>query len=72
MVLDAAMERNHGIAKEVRLTTNFSKSSTPTKITSRHELAGQLDASDMKRIAEASEAMRSFQRVSLTEYVQRK
>ncbi len=72
MMLDAAMERNHGIAKEVRLTTNFSKSPKPTKITSRHELTGQLDASDKKRVAEAREAMKGFQRVSVQEYVQTK
>jgi hypothetical protein len=71
MTLDAAMERNHGIAKEVRLTTNFAKK-TPTKYTSRHELAGQLDASDMRRIAEAREDMETFRRVSLNEYVQKK
>jgi hypothetical protein len=80
MMLDAAMERNHGIAKEVRLTTSFAKWAAPnsgkpattTKITSRHELAGQLGASDMKRIAEAREDMKSFQHVALKDYVQKK
>lgn len=79
MVLDEAMETNHAIASEVRLTTNFARWAapdkappTPTKITSRHELAGQLDASDMKRIAEAREDMKSFQHVALKDYVQRK
>ena len=80
MVLDEAMETNHAIAKEVRLTTNFArwaspdkaKPATTTKVTSRHELTGQLDASDMKRIAEAREDMKNFQHVALRDYVQRK
>jgi hypothetical protein len=72
MVLNAAMERNHGIAKEVRLTSNFAQSPTPTKVTSRHELAGQLDSSAKNRIAEAREAMKSFQHVSLKEYLQKR
>jgi hypothetical protein len=71
MMLDAELERNHGIAKEVRLTTKFF-TPTPTKITSRHELAGQLDESDTKRIAEAREDIKSFQHVALKDYVQRK
>jgi hypothetical protein len=71
MMLNAELERNHGIAKEVQLTTTFF-TQTPTKITSRHELAGQLDASDMKRVAEAREDMKSFQHVALKDYVQRK
>jgi hypothetical protein len=71
MMLDAALERNHGIAKEVRLTTNFSKSPVPTKVTSRHELAAQLDASDKTRIGEAREAMKNFKRVSLNEYLKK-
>ena len=37
MMLNEALERNHGIAKEVQLTTSFF-AHTPTKITSRHEL----------------------------------
>jgi hypothetical protein len=69
MLLDAALDRNHGLAKEVRLTSNFAKKATPVKITSRHELAGQLDASDTKRIAEAREGMKAFQHVSLPVYM---
>ncbi len=72
MILDAALERNHGIAKEVRLTSNFAKNHPPVKITSHHDLAGQLDASDKKRIAEAQDAMKTFQQVSLKEYLQKK
>ncbi len=71
-VLNAALDRNHGIAKEVRLSTNSAKSPSPTEVTSRHELAGQLEASDKKRIAEARADMQSFQHVSRKEYVQRK
>jgi hypothetical protein len=72
MLLNAALERNHGIAKEVRLTSNFAKNNPPVKVTSRHELAGQLDASDKKRIAEAEDDMKAFQQVSLKEYLQKK
>jgi hypothetical protein len=72
MILDAALERNHGIAKEVRLASNFAKNHPPVKITSRHELAGQLDASDKKRVADAREDMTGFKQVSLNEYVQKK
>jgi hypothetical protein len=72
MMLDAALERNHGIAKEVRLTTNFARSPAATKVTSRHELAAQLDASDTARIAEAHNARKSFQHVLLNDYLQKK
>jgi len=72
MMLDAALERNHGIAKEVRLTSNFAKNHPPVKVTSRHELAGQLDAADKKRVAEAREDTKAFQQVSLKEYLQKK
>jgi hypothetical protein len=72
MMLDAALERNHGIAKEVRLTSNFAKNHPPVKITSRHELAGQLDAADKKRVAEAQDDMKTFKQVSLKEYLQKK
>jgi hypothetical protein len=72
MVLNAAMERNHGIAKEVRLTSNFSHSPAPTKVTSRHELAGQLDTADKNRIVEARDHMKSFPHVSLKEYLQKR
>jgi hypothetical protein len=69
MMLDSALERNHGIAKEVRLTSNFAKNHPPVKITSRHELVGQLDASDKKRVAEAQDDMKSFKHIPLAEYV---
>ena len=69
MMLNAAMDRNHGIAKEVRLTSNFAKTPTPVKVTSRHELAGQLDASDTKRVAEAHEGMKTFQKVAIGVYM---
>jgi hypothetical protein len=72
MMLDAALERNHGIAKEVLLTSHFAKSHTPVKITSRHELAGQLDAADKKRVAEAQNYMKAFKQVALKEYLQKK
>jgi hypothetical protein len=72
MKLNEALERNHGIAKEVRLTTSFDRSSKPATIISRHTLAAQLDASDASRIAEAENAIKSFQNVSLQEYVLKK
>jgi len=72
MKLNDALERNQGIAKEVRLTANFTANEPPQRITSRHELAGQLDSSDTKRLADARDAMQSFRHVSLKEYMQKK
>ena len=72
MMLNDAIERNKGIAREVHLTVALSSKDPPTKITSRHQLALQLDAADMNRIAEVRDDLRSFQSVSLRDYRQGK
>ncbi|MGO9109092.1 MAG: hypothetical protein ACLP9L_07665 [Thermoguttaceae bacterium] len=68
MMLNEAIERHQGVAKEVHLSTTLSPKDVPNKITSRHQLAVQLDSADMNRVAEAREYLRSFQNVSLGEY----
>jgi hypothetical protein len=68
MMLNEAIERHQGVAKEVHLTAVLSPQEAPTKVTSRHQLALRLDSSDMKRVAEAREYLRSFPSVSLGEY----
>ena len=65
MMLNEAIERHQGIAKEVHLTAALGPKDAPIKITSRHQLAVQLDAADMNRVAEAREYLRSFRSVSL-------
>ncbi len=68
MMLNEAIERHQGIAKEVHLTAALGPREAPTRITSRHQLALQLDSADVKRVAEAREYLRSFEAVSLGEY----
>jgi hypothetical protein len=70
MQLNDAIERHQGIAKEVHLT--IASSGTPTKVTSRHQIATRLDASDMNRTAEAQDDMQRFKAVSFREYQQGK
>ena len=72
MMLNEAIERHQGVAKEVHLTAALSPKDAPIKITSRHQLAAQLDAADMNRVAEAREYLRSFPSVSFREYRQGK
>jgi hypothetical protein len=68
MKLDEAIERNQGVAKEVHLSAALNPNDTPIKITSRHQLVLQLDASDTNRIAKAREYLQSFADVSFAEY----
>ncbi|MEI8372137.1 MAG: hypothetical protein WCJ35_04785 [Planctomycetota bacterium] len=68
MMLNEAIDRSKGIAKEVHLTTALSPKDVPTKITSRHQLVMQLDSADRNRVAEAREYQRSFQSVSFRDY----
>lgn len=68
MMLNEAIDRSKGIAKEVHLTVTLSPKDLPTKITSRHQLVMQLDSADRNRVAEAREYQRSFQSVSFREY----
>ncbi len=68
MMLNAAIERRRGVAKEVHLTTTAGPKATPLKIASRHQLALQLDAADLNRVGEVREYLRSFRAVSLAEY----
>ena len=70
MLLNAAIERHQGVAKEVHLTAAAGPQDAAVKITSRHQLAVQLEAADLNRVAEVSEYMRSFRSVSLREYRQ--
>jgi hypothetical protein len=72
MMLNEAVERHNGVSKEVLLTTLPGPNGTATKITSRHQLAGQLDAADMNRLTEADDYRRSFQSVPFREYRQGK
>jgi len=68
MMLNEAIERHQAVAKEVRLTATLGSKDAPIKITSRHQLATQLDSADSSRVAEAREYQRTFQSVSLGEY----
>jgi len=72
MVLNEAIDRHKGVAKEVHLSAASGPTEAPIKITSRHQLAGQLDSTDMNRVAEAGDYLRSFQNVSFREYRQGK
>ena len=68
MMLNEAIERHQGVAKEVHLSAAASPQDAPVKIASRHQLAMQLDAADMNRVAEVREYLRGFPSVSLREY----
>ena len=68
MMLNEAIDRSKGVAKEVHLTTALGPKDVPTKISSRHQLVVQLDSADMNRVTEAREYLRSFQSVSFREY----
>lgn len=70
MMLNDAIERRQGVAKEVHLSAALNAKDAPVKITSRHELSTQLDSTDTKRVAEAREYLRSFRSVSFREYRQ--
>jgi hypothetical protein len=70
MMLNDAIERHQGVAKEVHLTAVLNPRDVPTKIASRHQLSVQLDAGDMKRLAQTREYMAKFRMVSLREYAQ--
>ena len=72
MMLNDAIERHQGVAKEVHLSAASSPKDVPIKIASRHQLAMQLDSADMNRVAEAREYLRSFRSVSFREYRQGK
>ena len=68
MMLNDAIERYKGIAQEVHLSAALNPKDPPIKVTSRHQLALQLDAADTKRIAEAREQLRTFRSVSFNDY----
>ena len=51
MMLNEAIERHQGVAKEVHLVATSSPKDAPVKIASRHQLAMQLDSADMNRVA---------------------
>jgi hypothetical protein len=72
MMLDEAIDRHQGVAKEVHLTAALGAKDLPLKITSRHQLAVELDADDMNRVAKVRDYLRSFPSVSLSEYRQGK
>ncbi|MGA2255927.1 MAG: hypothetical protein ABSG53_14875 [Thermoguttaceae bacterium] len=72
MMLNDAIERCQGIAKEVHLSAASSPKDAPVKITSRHQLSTKLDSADMKRVAETREHLRSFRSISFREYRQGK
>jgi hypothetical protein len=68
MMLNDAIDRHQGIAKEVHLTSVKTSNGTSSKVTSRHEIALQLDSADTNRTAEVKEYLHSFRSVSFTEY----
>ncbi len=68
MMLNEAIDRRQGVAKEVHLTAALGPQESPTKITSRHQLAMQLDASDTQRVAQSRQYLHSFTNVSLADY----
>jgi len=72
MMLNEAIDRYKGVAKEVHLTAALNPKGAPTKITSRHQLAMQLDSADVNRVDEVRAYLRSFQGVSFREYRQGK
>jgi hypothetical protein len=72
MMLNAAIERYRGVAKEVHLWAALGPNDVPTQITSRHQLAVQLGPADTRRVAEAREYLQNFQSVSFREYRQGK
>ena len=68
MMLNEAIERHESVAKEVHLTANVGPNDAQLKIASRHELATELSANDLKRLEEVRHDLQSFQAVSLREY----
>jgi hypothetical protein len=68
MMLNEAIERHQGVAKEVHLTAIAGPKDTPIKIISRHQLVTKLDKPDIYRVSEAREYERTFQSVSFSEY----
>ena len=70
MMLNEAIERHQGVAKEVHLTATLSPKDAPVKITSRHQLAVQLDSADMNRVAEVREYLRASAAFRSREYRQ--
>jgi len=72
MMLNDAIDRHQGIAKEVHLVAASSPKDVPVKITSRHQLSTQLDSTDASRVAEARKHLQSFRSVSFREYRQEK
>ena len=68
MMLNAAIERHQGVAKEVHLSAAASPQGAAVKITSRHQLAMQLDSGDLNRVAEVGGFVLSFRNVLLREY----
>jgi len=72
MMLNEAIERRHGIAKEVHLSATLSAKDAPVKVASYHQLAAELDAADKNRVAEVRQHLRNFQSVSFREYRQGK
>ena len=72
MLLNEAIERRQGIAKEVHLVAALAPGDPPLKVVSRHQLAAALGATDRNRVAEVRRYAESFTAVSLREYLRRK
>ncbi len=72
MMLNEAIQRRQGVAKEVHLTAILNPKAAPIKVSSRHQLAAELDSADMNRLAEVREHLQNFRSVSLGEYRQGK
>ena len=68
MMLNEAIQRRQGVAKEVHLTATLNPKQTPVKIASRHQLAAELESADVNRVAEVRQHLQDFQSVSLAEY----
>jgi hypothetical protein len=67
-MLNDALARHKGIAKEVHLSAALNPNDALIKITSRHQLSGELSKADIQRVAEAREYMQKFQSVTFPEY----
>lgn len=69
LALNEALARHQATAREVELTLSKQASSKgPEMIRSQHELVTQLSQADLDRVAQAREAMRTFQPLGFEQY----
>ena len=72
MMLNEAIQRHQGVAKEVHLPRPWARRTRRSRSPAVINWPWQLDSADMNRVAEAREYLRSFQSVSFREYRQGK